>query len=124
MGSHAREEGTLRIRRNGSPHTVRFKQRFSEPPQIEFARESKPRGKPLIAGTLELVDIRADHFVVSLKSPLGGYGELDWTVAGSRPDSTYRTLKFLGAIVGLVAGGLSIYVALVNFGLVPNLFER
>lgn len=117
------KRGHFALSAMGSPHG-RLGSGF-----LSRLRSSSPGGRNLgvsrpIAGTLELVDIREDHFVVSLKNPLGGYGELDWTVAGSRPDTTYRTLKFLGAVVGLIAGSLSIYAALVNFGLVPNWFER
>lgn len=124
MGSHRSEEGTARVPRDGSLHTIRFRERFSGPPQIEFARESKPRGRPLIESNITVHELGAEYFVVSVRHPMGGHEELDWTVAGSRRDGGYRALKLVEVVVGLLASAVGVYAALVGFGAIPNVFER
>jgi hypothetical protein len=119
MAKRIEEQGVAWIRRDGSPHRVDFTERFGVAPTV-FPISAK---KPLLdLGTVHIIEQHRDHFVVSVKHPLGGYDNFQWMAEGVAPEFEFSIWKALVWGAGFLTAGVGLYAALVELHAVPNVF--
>jgi hypothetical protein len=120
MGKHAELSGTARVKRDGSPHTVRFPRNFSSTPKVEFVAPNKPIVE---LDRIELIECRKDGFVVAVNHPLRGWHSLNWNAYGELHKGAVSSMwPALAAIGGVLGAVLAAYAALVQLGALPNVF--